>query len=409
MNRPDRDGEAAPPALDARALSGLDPEGIAEVLVARGIARDAAVGWAVRTAAGWELGAGRASVDGRLELDPVFDLASVTKPMTAFALARSERLARTTLLADVLDESRGSPTAEASLELLLAHRAGLEAHLPLFAPLVARAARAAAGEPLDADDPAWTFDKERALACAAAARRADAPGALPPDGFPPVYSDLGYILVGEALARAEEARDAGEVVERRVARALGRDDLGTARTLARAPDFARRVRPTEVVAFRGGEIRGVVHDENAWALTGDGGSGHAGMFGTAPALLAFGCAALDAIERGEGALVPSAPGARDLGWLVRPRPGGTLRAGFDAKSERGSSAGERAGPRTFGHLGFTGTSLWIDPDAGAVVVVLTNRVHPTRENVALRAARPVVHDALFALADARLRRAGPPR
>ena len=59
---------------------------------------------------------------------------------------------------------------------------------------------------------------------------------------------------------------------------------------------------------------------------------------------------------------------------------------------------ERAGPRTFGHLGFTGTSLWIDPDAEAVVVLLTNRVHPTRDSTAIRAARPLAHDELFALA-----------
>ena len=82
----------------------------------------------------------------------------------------------------------------------------------------------------------------------------------------------------------------------------------------------------------------------------------------------------------------------------RPAAGGTLRAGFDGKSAEGSSAGALAGPRTFGHLGFTGTSLWIDPDARAVVALLTNRVHPTRDHVAIRAARPRAHDALFARA-----------
>jgi CubicO group peptidase (beta-lactamase class C family) len=229
-------------------------------------------------------------------------------------------------------------------------------------------------------------------------------GPTPSEGFSPLYSDLGFALVGEALARAEHARDAGEVIERLVVEPLGRNDLGTARLLSSRVDleFERRVRPTEVVPWRGGEVRGVVHDENAWALTGTGGSGHAGMFGTIEAVLAFGCAALDAIERKEGPLVPlgEARGMekRDLGWLVRPRPGGSLRAGFDGKSETGSSAGERAGPRTFGHLGFTGTSIWIDPDAEIVVSVLTNRVHPTRENLAIRAARPIAHDALFALA-----------
>lgn len=374
----------ARPAIGLEA--GLDADRIARFLVSAGIARDAAVGWAVRTRTGWACGAGHASVEGPLELEPIFDLASVTKPMTAFAIARSARIARADLLGDRLDEAQGTASAGSPLELLLAHRAGLVAHVPLYEAVLAGA-----------------VDRGAALRTAAAARRADAVGPFAAEGFAPVYSDLGYLLAGEALARAEQEPDAGAAIERLVVNALGRDDLGTARALAARRDvgFPRRVRPTEVVPFRGGEVRGVVHDENAWALTGAGGSGHAGMFGTASAVLAFGCAAFDAIERGEGPLVPSAVAARDLSWLVQPRPGGTLRAGFDGKSDRGSSAGERAGPRAFGHLGFTGTSLWIDPDARAVVTVLTNRVYHTRKNMAIRAARPVAHDALFALARAR--------
>src|SRR5690606_36072966 len=116
---------------------------------------------------------------------------------------------------------------------------------------------------------------------------------------------------------------------------------------------------------------------------GEGGSGHAGMFGTIAAVLAFACEAADAVEMG------------DARWLVAPWPDGASNlAGFDGKSATGSSAGSRAGPRTFGHLGFTGTSSWIDPDQGVATVLLTNRVHPTRENVRIRAARPQVHDAL---------------
>ena len=87
------------------------------------------------------------------------------------------------------------------------------------------------------------------------------------------------------------------------------------------------------------KVRGIVHDENAWALTGTGGSGHAGIFGTAPAVLAFGCAVLDALK-GRGGPFAGA----DLSWLVSERPGGTLRAGFDGKSAPGaySSCGDRA-------------------------------------------------------------------
>jgi CubicO group peptidase (beta-lactamase class C family) len=90
---------------------------------------------------------------------------------------------------------------------------------------------------------------------------------------------------------------------------------------------------------------------------------------------------------------------KDVEVLVQARPGGTLRAGFDGKSAEGSSAGTHFGPRSFGHLGFTGTSLWCDPDAGIVVVVLSNRVSPTRDNVLHRQYRPRLSDALFLLAE----------
>jgi CubicO group peptidase (beta-lactamase class C family) len=83
--------------------------------------------------------------------------------------------------------------------------------------------------------------------------------------------------------------------------------------------------------------------------------------------------------------------------LLRARPGGTLRAGFDGKAETDSSAGDEFGPDSFGHLGFTGTSLWCDPAAGVVAVILTNRVSPSRDNVAIRSVRPPLNGALHRL------------
>jgi CubicO group peptidase (beta-lactamase class C family) len=113
------------------------------------------------------------------------------------------------------------------------------------------------------------------------------------------------------------------------------------------------------------------------------------MFGTVSGVLRFARAVMEAIA---GCGPFARPGVE---WLMRPRTGGTLRAGFDGKSDYGSSAGESFGPSAIGHLGFTGTSLWIDPTAGVAVVLLTNRVHPSRENTAIRAVRPAVHGALF--------------
>jgi CubicO group peptidase (beta-lactamase class C family) len=323
---------------------------------------------------------GRAPV----ELDTPYDLASVTKPLTAAVAARLVRkgtLALDAALGDLVPEARGTASEAAPIELLLAHRAGLEAHRPLFEPL-------ACGRP---------FDRARALRAAASARRIDCTGTISSGGFAPLYSDLGFLLAGAAIERAA-GRALDELVAQELDRPLGTHLGSVRRWRARDPAFAKRVAPTETVAWRGGALSGVVHDENAWALAGHGSAGHAGAFGTASDVARFGVALLEALAgRDDGWL-----SARDLEPFVRERDGGSLRAGFDGRSPGASSAaGTRSSPGTIGHLGFTGTSLWCDPDAELVTVVLTNRVCPTREDVRLRSVRPAVQDALYALAGRR--------
>jgi CubicO group peptidase (beta-lactamase class C family) len=345
----------------------VDADTVARDLRAQGVAPQVAAGCAVRRSSGFRVEKGG-------DAHVFFDLASLTKPMTAVAVLRSGLpLERT--LGRAVSELRATASGDATMEALLSHRAGLAPHVALYAPLLEGAA----------------VDTSEALARAADARRQECAGPLPAGGFPPLYSDLGYILAGAALARHFGGPDAGHAIEELVVAALGaRAELGTARSLdAAGIDLIARAAPTEDVAWRGGVVRGRVHDENAWALTGLGGSGHAGMFGTLGAVLSFGCAVLDALA-GRGPFAGA-----DVAELARERPGGSLRAGFDGKSEEGSSAGASFGPRAFGHLGFTGTSLWIDPAAGVVVALLTNRVHPSRENTAIRAARPAAHEALF--------------
>jgi serine-type D-Ala-D-Ala carboxypeptidase len=351
-------------------------EDVARLVLSTGVAHACAAGWARIDGPQTKSSVGGAFVAGEgaplAVPEParmLFDLASVTKPMLAVAIARAP-MDRMRALHELLPEVKGTLSADTTLDALLSHRAGLEANLPLYRRLLDEGASVRA-----------TLLRE-----AAGARRPECVGAPPADGFAPVYSDLGYVLAGEALARAQRVVDAGAAIGDLVVAPLGLGaTLGTARNLeATGVDVARLAAPTERVPWRGGVVRGLVHDENAWMLTAKGGSGHAGMFGTAEAVLAFGVYVLRNLEA--------------LEWTWRPRPGGSLRAGFDGKSEEGSSAGRRMGARAFGHLGFTGTSLWIDPDAGVVVTLLTNRVYPTRDAAAIRAARPAAHDALVKMA-----------
>ena len=356
----------------------LDELANAEV-VAPGVAPCAVLGVAVHDGVRWHAAFGAAGHAGTRQatLETPFDLASVTKP---FVAATAAALARRGLLS--LDDPLTTPGLSAtgavaepgpSLAQLLSHRAGLEAHRRLYAPL----------------EEKRPFEKARAIATALSSRRAECRDVPPGSDCPPLYSDLGYLLAGETLA-ASARLDLDTLVAREVTAPLELR-VGSARQWLRAaPSFSVDAAPTENVTFRGGLLRGVVHDENAWALAGHGIAGHAGLFGTAPAVARFGMALLDALA------------GRQRGWLdtaavrrmVEPREGGTLRMGFDGKSATGSAAGDVASSDSFGHLGFTGTSLWCDPRLGRVSVLLTNRVCPTRAHTAIRAARPRVHDAL---------------
>jgi CubicO group peptidase (beta-lactamase class C family) len=312
-----------------------------------------------------------------IDTDSIFDLASVTKPFAAVTLARLVHQGPLTLdtqLSVLVREAQGTASARASLEWLLAHRAGLQGHRPLYEPL----------------QRGHQVDHYAALTESAQARRSECSAEPSAEGFDPVYSDLGYLLIGEALARASRCA-LDNLVDKEVCTPLNLSAASARLWNERCAHFHERVVPTEVVAWRGGLVRGDVHDENAWALAGHGLCGHAGLFATARDVVLFGAAMLDVLEaRGKGWLDPC-----DLQPLLRVRPGGTLRAGFDGKSQVGSSAGARCSMSAFGHLGFTGTSLWIDPEQSVAVALLCNRVHPVRTNDAIKSARPDVHDALF--------------
>jgi serine-type D-Ala-D-Ala carboxypeptidase len=346
---------------------------------------------AVGTFAGgaWRFAVGHAGVQSPLcpnavEARTLYDLASLTKPVFACALARLVRsgtLRWDTPLGDVLPLARESVSRDVPLIWLLSHRAGLAAHLPLY-------------ELPEASRGTGDADRRALLLRVAGARRDECAGEPGRDGHEPLYSDLGYILLGVVMELVTGV-PLDALIAREVLQPLGLG-LGSARQFADRlgrPGFLRRVAPTETLVARGGQIHGDVHDDNAWLLARTGCSGHAGLFGEALDVARFGAAVLDGARGRQGGWL----GDSELDTLLHERPGGSLRAGFDGKASVGSSAGGRFGRRAFGHLGFTGTSVWCEPDAQVVVALLTNRVCPSRQNLKLRVLRPALHGALFDL------------
>jgi CubicO group peptidase (beta-lactamase class C family) len=301
--------------------------------------------------------------------DTSYDLASLTKPLTALTalrLAAAGALALDEPIGALWPGRFGEATAALRLDALLSHRAGLPAWVGAYADVALADCGTAAARDMVLD-------------------RLGASVASP--GGAAVYSDVGYILAGEAIAaRAGASIDA--LVRREVIAPLGLDALHARGVGARWRDAG--VAPTERCPWRGRVVQGEVHDENAYAL--GGAAGHAGVFGTAVAVAALGRACLDGLRDG-GAWLP-----RDwLAAMTAARPGGTHRLGWDGVSPSGSSAGRYFGARAFGHLGFTGTSVWCDPELDVAVALVTNRVHPSRDAVGIRALRPRVHDAIIEL------------
>jgi beta-glucosidase-like glycosyl hydrolase/CubicO group peptidase (beta-lactamase class C family) len=205
-------------------------------------------------------------------------------------------------------------------------------------------------------------------------------------GTKEIYSDLGIILMSEIVERLT-GRTLDDLTNTYITTPLGMKD-----TMFRPPKTLwPRIAPTEIDNnLRHRLVQGEVHDENAFAIGGV--SGHAGLFSTAPDLASFcqtmlngGVYAHHRILRRATIAQFTAPqqlsgGTRTLGWAV-PTEGGSSGNYFSAHS--------------FGHTGFTGTSIWIDPDRELFVVVLTNRVHPTRENQKMAQLRPAFHDAVM--------------
>jgi beta-glucosidase-like glycosyl hydrolase/CubicO group peptidase (beta-lactamase class C family) len=205
-------------------------------------------------------------------------------------------------------------------------------------------------------------------------------------GTKEIYSDLGIILMAEIIERLT-GRTLDDLAKSYIFSPLGMKD-----TMYRPPKkLWPTIAPTEIDnQLRHRLVQGEVHDENAFAIGGV--SGHAGLFSTAPDLAAFCQMLLNGGVYAHQRIVRRAT----IAQFTTPQQlsGGTRTLGWAVPTEGGSS-GHYFSAHSYGHTGFTGTSIWIDPERQLFVVLLTNRVHPTRENIKIQQVRPAVHDAVM--------------
>lgn len=305
--------------------------------------------------------------------ETIFDLASLTKVIATSTLVMRAidggTLSLDDPIADHLPDWRGSDRELVTIADLLEHASGLTAYLPFFRDHHGRAefARAISTLPLE-----YTPRTQS------------------------IYSDLGFMLLAFILEDVNRATLAVQFdsLFRLKAEATGTGNekaegyLGF-RLKGDATSIDKtRFAPTELDLWRGRLLQGEVHDENAWAL--GGAAGHAGLFGTAASVGAFARLVLRGFS-GDSTLANPATLAR---FARRSTVAGSSRAlAWDTMLPT-SSCGTRLSARAIGHTGFTGTSLWLDPEQDLYIVLLTNRIHPTRENNLIQQVRRDVHDAI---------------
>jgi len=293
--------------------------------------------------------------------DTIYDLASVTKVIAATALCmilyergvfRLEQK-----VVEVLPYFAGPDARRHTIpfRMLLAHSSGLPAYVKLFQQ---------------------THSREELIAAAMQVPLTADPGSRAE------YSDIGFILLGVALERLA-GQPLGQLCRKEIFSRLELDHL----QYTPPAEWNPRIPPTaDDRAFRHKIIQGEVNDENAWVM--DGVAGHAGCFGNAEEVAAF----AECMLRGGAPLVQRE--TVDLFTRREASPVGTSRAlGWDTPSQP-SQSGRHFSSRSFGHLGFTGTSLWIDPERQLSVTLLTNRTWPDGSAQLIKQVRPAFHDAV---------------
>jgi CubicO group peptidase (beta-lactamase class C family) len=292
----------------------------------------------------------------------LFDIGSVTKAVVTATLAALAVDQKKCSLQDTVGrwvpEWRTSPVGALQISDLLCHAAGLKAWLPLFESPIAHAGLRA-----------WV-----------ASQGAYWIEAVP--GARTAYSDLGFLILGEVLTEVWKT-PFQEAFRHEVIGPLALPDVTFGPIAPGTPVVATEVR-------EGKPLQGIVFDENSAALGGI--TPHAGLFSSARGIAPW-CAEWLKATQGKSHWLGETT-ARLFTRKAERVDGSTWGLGWDTRSYSGSSAGSLFSPASFGHLGFPGCSVWIDPQRGGYAVFWSNRVHPSRLDERIRKFRPKLHDAI---------------
>ncbi|HET9004439.1 MAG TPA: serine hydrolase domain-containing protein [Gemmatimonadaceae bacterium] len=300
----------------------------------------------------------------------IYDMASLTKVIAtttaAMMMEEEGKLDLDSTVVHYLPEFNAPDKAAITIRMLLLHTSGMRQYQFLYREIKGREAYL---------------------------ERINAKPIVTAPGREYTYSDWNMIVLQLVLERIS-GKTLDALVAERVFGPLGMHD-----TMFNPPEALKpRIAPTEIQEFRGGQVWGVVHDENAWALGGV--AGHAGLFSSARDLGVFVQMLLNGGEYHGVRILRAETIAR---WTARQLRDQSRALGWDTPSSP-SSAGRYFSMRSFGHTGFTGTSVWADPEKQLFVVLLTNRVDPSRDNTKVGPLRRTVADAVQrAVLDAPLR------
>ncbi|MDD2463349.1 MAG: serine hydrolase [Desulfobulbus sp.] len=300
----------------------------------------------------------------------LFDLASLTKPLST-VLCTLNVVSRGILdWEDTLESFFPGAPQTIRIKHLLQHSSGLPAYKPYYQQFPPRQSWENKTQLID-----WIVREPLAY----------------PTGSTSVYSDLGFILLGKLIEKCGGMR-VDQLFEKKITKPMGLDNQLLFIPIGEQKGGDRLdIAATEECDWRKTTMQGEVHDEHCWLMGGV--SGHAGLFGTIEAVMRLAELLLD-VWKGY-TTHPAFPSALLRKVLTEKHPHSGWCLGFDTPTPGGSSSGSHFCSASVGHLGFSGTSFWIDPLKEVVVVLLTNRIHPTRNNVKIRTYRPYFHDQLM--------------